>query len=102
MMHEFREMLTQDSGATVNSSLGGLVGLAGRAAHHASKHDVIGLTKSTALEYAAGHPHQRDLPRDDRTPTGRRDDHQRRTQQEEAVANQPIARLGQASEMAAA
>lgn len=46
-------MRTQGSGAIVNNaSLGGLVGLPGRAAYHASKHGVIGLTKSAALEYA--------------------------------------------------
>ena len=53
MKHELRQMRTQGSGAIVNnSSLGGLVGLPGRAAYHASKHGVIGLTKSAALEYA--------------------------------------------------
>jgi NAD(P)-dependent dehydrogenase (short-subunit alcohol dehydrogenase family) len=53
MMHELRQMRTQGAGAIVNcSSLGGLVGLPGRAAYHASKHGVIGLTKSAALEYA--------------------------------------------------
>lgn len=36
-----------------NSSLGGLVGVPGRAMYHAGKHGVIGLTKSAALEYAA-------------------------------------------------
>ncbi len=46
-------MREQGSGAIVNcSSLGGLVGLPGRAAYHASKHGVIGLTRSAALEYA--------------------------------------------------
>ncbi|MGW6512798.1 SDR family NAD(P)-dependent oxidoreductase [Streptomyces niveus] len=50
--HELRHMRTQGSGAIVNcSSLGGLVGNPGRAAYHASKHGVIGLTKSVALEY---------------------------------------------------
>jgi NAD(P)-dependent dehydrogenase (short-subunit alcohol dehydrogenase family) len=53
MKHELRHMRQQQSGAIVNcSSLGGLVGLPSRAAYHASKHGVIGLTKSAALEYA--------------------------------------------------
>ena len=51
MKHELRRMRTQGSGAIVNcSSLGGLVGLPGRASYHASKHGVLGLTKSAALE----------------------------------------------------
>jgi NAD(P)-dependent dehydrogenase (short-subunit alcohol dehydrogenase family) len=54
MKHELRQMRRQGSGAIVNcSSLGGLVGIADRAIYHASKHGVIGLTKSAALEYAA-------------------------------------------------
>ncbi len=53
MKHELRQMRDQGSGAIVNcSSLGGLVGLPSRAAYHASKHGVIGLTRSAALEYA--------------------------------------------------
>jgi NAD(P)-dependent dehydrogenase (short-subunit alcohol dehydrogenase family) len=53
MKHELRQMRAQGSGAIVNcSSLGGLVRLPGRAAYHASKHGVLGLTKSAALEYA--------------------------------------------------
>jgi len=54
MKHELRQMKKQGNGAIVNcSSLGGLVGLAGRAAYHASKHGVIGLTKSASLDVAA-------------------------------------------------
>jgi NAD(P)-dependent dehydrogenase (short-subunit alcohol dehydrogenase family) len=54
MKHELRQMRQRGSGAIVNcSSLGGLVGLPERAAYHASKHGVIGLTKSVAVEYAA-------------------------------------------------
>lgn len=52
MKHELRHMRDRGSGAIVNcSSLGGLVGNPGRAAYHASKHGVIGMTKSAALEY---------------------------------------------------
>jgi NAD(P)-dependent dehydrogenase (short-subunit alcohol dehydrogenase family) len=54
MKHELRHMRSQGSGAIVNnSSIGGLIGLPGRAAYHASKHGVLGMTKSAALEYAA-------------------------------------------------
>lgn len=54
MKHELRQMRSQGSGAIIIncSSLGGLVGIPGRAAYHASKHAVIGLTGSAALEYA--------------------------------------------------
>ena len=53
MKHELAQMRAQGSGAIVNcSSLGGLVGLPGRAAYHAAKHGVLGLTRSAALEYA--------------------------------------------------
>lgn len=52
MKYELLAMRQQGSGAIVNnSSLGGLVGLPGRAAYHAAKHGVLGLTKSAALEY---------------------------------------------------
>lgn len=54
MKFELRQMRKQGSGAIVNcSSLGGLVGIAGRGVYHASKHGVLGLTKSAALEYAS-------------------------------------------------
>ncbi|MGL6226020.1 MAG: SDR family oxidoreductase [Thermoguttaceae bacterium] len=53
MKYELLQMQKQQSGVIVNnSSLGGLVGLPGRAAYHASKHGVLGLTKSAALEFA--------------------------------------------------
>ena len=53
MKHELRHMREQKSGAIVNcSSIGGLIGLPGRASYHASKHGVIGLTRSAAVEYA--------------------------------------------------
>ena len=54
MKYELLQMRRQGSGAIVNnSSLGGLVGIAERGIYHASKHGVVGLTKSAGLEYAA-------------------------------------------------
>jgi NAD(P)-dependent dehydrogenase (short-subunit alcohol dehydrogenase family) len=54
MKFELRQMRKQGSGAIVNcSSIGGLVGGAGRATYHAAKYGVMGLTTSAALEYAA-------------------------------------------------
>ena len=53
MKHELRVMRAQGSGAIVNcSSLGGLVGLPQRAAYHGTKHSVLGITNSAAMEYA--------------------------------------------------
>ena len=91
------------SGAIVYcSSLGGLVGLPGRAAYHASKHGVIGLTTSAASEYAprgirinAICPGMIETPMlTDMITKGELD-------MTEAMANQPIARLGRADEIAA-
>ncbi len=54
MKFELRQMRRQGSGAIVNcSSIGGVVGGAGRGTYHAAKYGVIGLTTSAALEYAA-------------------------------------------------
>jgi NAD(P)-dependent dehydrogenase (short-subunit alcohol dehydrogenase family) len=50
---ELPEMVARGGGAIVNtSSVAGLVGAPGIAAYSASKHGVLGLTKSAALEYA--------------------------------------------------
>jgi NAD(P)-dependent dehydrogenase (short-subunit alcohol dehydrogenase family) len=54
MKGELRQTMAQGSGAIVNcSSIGGLKGSIGRSAYSASKHAVIGLTRSAALDYAA-------------------------------------------------
>jgi NAD(P)-dependent dehydrogenase (short-subunit alcohol dehydrogenase family) len=53
MKHEIPQMLRQGGGSIVNnSSVEGLVGLQGTSAYAASKHGVVGLTKTAALEYA--------------------------------------------------
>jgi NAD(P)-dependent dehydrogenase (short-subunit alcohol dehydrogenase family) len=54
MKYELVQMRKQGSGTIVNnSSLGGIVGIAERGIYHASKHGVVGLTKSAGLEYAS-------------------------------------------------
>ena len=53
MRYEVPALLASGGGAIVN--IGSIYGVAGRAAHHAyvaSKHAVVGLTRSVALEYA--------------------------------------------------
>ncbi|MFI7049150.1 glucose 1-dehydrogenase [Streptosporangium sandarakinum] len=104
MKHELRHMRAQGSGAIVNcSSLGGLVGIPGRASYHATKHGVIGLTKSAALEYAprgirinAVCPDTIDTPMvADMIAKGELD-------RDQAMADQPINRLGTADEIAQA
>ena len=104
MKHELRHMREQGSGAIVNcSSIGGLIGLPGRAAYHATKHGVIGLTKSAALEYAsrgirinAVCPGTIDTPMVsemlDREPDAMK----------EIMRDQPIGRLGRPEEIASA
>ena len=104
MKHELKQMLAQRSGAIVNcSSLGGLVGQSGRAAYHATKHGVLGLTKSAGLEYAplgirinAVCPGVIDTPMladlKERSPEAMK----------EVLREQPIDRLGLPEEIAAA
>jgi NAD(P)-dependent dehydrogenase (short-subunit alcohol dehydrogenase family) len=54
MKYELREMLTRGSGAIVNiASNFGLVGSPQMPAYSASKHGVVGLTKTAAIEVAA-------------------------------------------------
>lgn len=53
MKYEIQQMLKQGKGAIVNTaSIAGLVGFQGLPAYTSSKHGVIGLTKTAALEYA--------------------------------------------------
>lgn len=104
MKHELAQMRTQGSGAIVNcSSLGGLVGGSGRATYHATKHGVLGQTKSVALQYAplgirvnAVCPGTIDTPMVERMTAGGELD------PEAAIATIPMGRLGRPEEIAAA
>lgn len=101
MKHELIQMKKQGSGAIVNcSSLGGLVGLPGRAAYHATKHGVIGLTKSAALDVAAqGIRVNAICPGCIETPMGDGIDPEA---MREFLKQQPIGRMGRPQEIAAA
>ncbi|MER5336961.1 glucose 1-dehydrogenase [Micromonospora sp. NPDC002717] len=104
MKHELAQMRMQGSGAIVNcSSLGGLVGGNGRATYHATKHGVLGQTKSAALQYGplgirvnAVCPGTIDTPMVARMTAGGELD------PEAAVAAIPMGRLGRPEEIAAA
>jgi NAD(P)-dependent dehydrogenase (short-subunit alcohol dehydrogenase family) len=53
MKYEIAHMLKQGGGAIVNTASGaGLIGVRRGGAYVASKHGVVGLTKTAALEYA--------------------------------------------------
>jgi NAD(P)-dependent dehydrogenase (short-subunit alcohol dehydrogenase family) len=53
MKYEIQQMLTQGAGVIVNnSSMGGLIAFPGISPYNASKHAVMGLTRSAALDYA--------------------------------------------------
>ncbi len=104
MKHELRQMREQGSGAIVNcSSLGGLVGQPSRAAYHAAKHGVIGLTKSAALEYAPrGIRINAVCPGVIDTPMAADMLETQADAMKEILRDQPIGRIGRSDEIAAA
>lgn len=104
MKQELIHMRPQGRGAIVNcSSLGGLVGQAGRTAYHGTKHGVIGLTKSAAMEYAPlGIQINAVCPGVIETPMLSTLLEKSPEAIGQVIKDQPIGRLGRAEEIAAA
>jgi NAD(P)-dependent dehydrogenase (short-subunit alcohol dehydrogenase family) len=104
MKYEIAHMLTQGGGAIVNTASGlGLVGLATYPAYVASKHGVIGLTKTAALEYAKANLRVNALcPGVIQTPMIDRVLSKYPHLVEPLAASEPIGRLGRPEEMAEA
>ncbi|MHA6795713.1 SDR family NAD(P)-dependent oxidoreductase [Pseudonocardia bannensis] len=108
MREQIRVMLPQGAGSIVNiSSNFGLVGKKGIPAYCASKHGVIGLTKSAALDYAAHGirintvcPGPTTTPMFDKIVEESGD--RARTMLQEVESSVPMGRLGMADDIAAA
>jgi NAD(P)-dependent dehydrogenase (short-subunit alcohol dehydrogenase family) len=102
MKYEIRWMLEQGGGAIVNaSSVAGLVGFPGIGIYAASKHAVIGLTKTAALEYSAQgirinaiNPGLIDTEMADRLAAGAK------TTKDDLAPLHPIGRIGRVEEVA--
>ena len=104
MKYELRQMREQGSGAIVNnSSIGGLTANPRRASYGASKHGVIGLTKSAAVEYAArGIRINAVCPGSIETPMVTNMIEKGWISMDDMVGNLPIQRIGQPEEIASA
>lgn len=104
MKYEIPQMLQQGSGAIVNtSSVAGLLGFRTGSAYVASKHGVLGLTKTAALEYAkSGIRVNAVCPGAIDTPMmGRITDH-RPHRAAKMAAGEPVGRMGTPQEIAEA
>jgi NAD(P)-dependent dehydrogenase (short-subunit alcohol dehydrogenase family) len=104
MKYEIPEMLKKGKGAIVNcSSVAGLVGFAGLPAYVASKHGVIGLTKTSALECAkSGIRVNAVCPGVIKTPMIDRLTGNKKEAEDQFTALEPVGRLGLPEEIAGA
>jgi NAD(P)-dependent dehydrogenase (short-subunit alcohol dehydrogenase family) len=104
MKHEIRQMLKQGGGAIVNTaSVAGLVGAPLQPAYAASKHAVVGMTKTAAAEYGkAGIRINSVCPGVIRTPMLERAIEREPRREKHIVKLHPIGRIGEAEEIAGA
>lgn len=102
MKYELQQMQAQGSGVIVNTaSVAGLVGFPGHSAYAASKHAVIGLTKTAALEYARrGIRVNAVCPGYTRTPMVEKVFEQTPEMQAKVTQAMPIGRIGTPEEIA--
>ncbi|HZW11993.1 MAG TPA: SDR family oxidoreductase [Noviherbaspirillum sp.] len=102
MQHEIRQMLQQGGGAIVNTaSVAGLVGAPLQPIYAASKHAVVGLTKTAAAEYSRfGIRINTVCPGIIRTPMLDRALEREPKREKTIVKVHPIGRLGEAQEIA--
>ncbi len=103
MKYEIPQMLKQGGGAIVNtSSTAGLVAVEAMSAYIASKHGVIGLTKTAALEFAQKNIRVNCVcPGLTNTPMVRRMFDTGQANEQEFLAGEPVGRIGQPEEIAA-
>jgi NAD(P)-dependent dehydrogenase (short-subunit alcohol dehydrogenase family) len=104
MKYELRQMLKQGSGAIVNNaSVMGLVATPSNPAYTASKHGVVGLTKSAALAYAqSGIRVNAVCPGFVQSPLTDRKFARFPGRKDAVIARHPIGRMGTTKEIAAA
>ena len=104
MKYQIPEMLKHGDGAIVNtSSAAGLLGFRGGSAYVASKHGVVGLTKTAALEYAkAGVRVNAVCPGAIDTPMMGRITGHKPHRAERMASSEPIGRMGSPEEIAEA
>jgi NAD(P)-dependent dehydrogenase (short-subunit alcohol dehydrogenase family) len=104
MKHEIRQMLKQGGGAIVNTaSVAGLAGAPLQPVYAASKHAVVGMTRTAAAEYGkAGIRINSVCPGVIRTPMLERALEREPRREKNIVKVHPIGRIGEADEIAGA